>query len=91
MRYRKSIKLGKRSKLNLSKSGVSASVGVKGLSVNRSKRGTYLTMGILGTGLSSRVKLDGGSTSKKKAATGKKASAKAQPTGTHSQASYPPA
>ena len=90
MRYRKSIKLGKHSKLNLSKSGVSTSLGVKGLSLNRGKRGTYLTAGIPGTGLSTRVKLGGGSKPKKKAATRKKSSAKVQKAGARSQASYPP-
>lgn len=51
-RFRKSIKLGKGFKLNLSKSGISTTIGGKGLSLNLGKRGTRLTTGIPGSGLS---------------------------------------
>jgi len=51
-RFRKSIKLGKGFKLNLSKSGVSTSIGGKGLSLNLGKRGPRVTAGIPGSGIS---------------------------------------
>ena len=51
-RFRKSIKLFPGLRLNLSKSGVSASVGVKGATVNISDRGTRGTVGIPGSGIS---------------------------------------
>lgn len=51
-RFRKTIKLFPGVKLNLSKSGISASVGVAGATVNFSKRGTRGTVGIPGTGIS---------------------------------------
>jgi hypothetical protein len=52
IRFRKSIKVAPGLKLNISKSGVSASVGRNGLTANLSKRGTRTTVGIPGTGLS---------------------------------------
>lgn len=65
IRFSKSIKLGDLVKINLSKSGVSASIGKKGASVNIGKNGTYLNLspaiaGISGTGVSYRKKLTGG-------------------------------
>lgn len=51
-RFRKSIKIGKGVKLNLSKSGLSTSLGGKSLSLNLGKRGTRLTTGIPGTDVS---------------------------------------
>ncbi|MBQ9910361.1 MAG: DUF4236 domain-containing protein [Lachnospiraceae bacterium] len=62
IRFSKSIKLGNYLRLNLSKSGISATVGKKGATVNLSKRGTYLNLspsaiGIKGTGLSYRQKI----------------------------------
>ncbi|MBI5964896.1 MAG: DUF4236 domain-containing protein [Chloroflexi bacterium] len=51
-RFRKSLKLGKGFKINLSKSGLSTSIGGKGLSLNLGKRGVRSTVGIPGTGLS---------------------------------------
>lgn len=51
-RFRKSIKLFSGVRLNLSKSGVSASVGKPGATVNISERGTRTTVGIPGTGVS---------------------------------------
>jgi len=51
-RFRKSIKILPGVKINLSKSGVSTSVGKRGATVNFSKRGTRTTVGIPGTGLS---------------------------------------
>ena len=57
MRYRKSIKICKGVKINLSKSGVGMSVGVPGVSVSTGKNGTYLNTGIPGTGLYDRQKI----------------------------------
>ena len=53
LRFRKSVKLGKGLKLNLSKKGVGLSIGGKGArySINSSGRRTS-TIGIAGTGLS---------------------------------------
>lgn len=52
MRFRKSIKIMPGVRLNLSKSGVSTSVGGRGGTVNISKRGVRSTVSIPGTGLS---------------------------------------
>lgn len=52
MRYRKSVKICKGVKVNLSKSGASLSLGGAGHSVNFGKHGTRTTVGISGTGLS---------------------------------------
>lgn len=68
MRYRKSIKICKGVRLNLSKSGVSATIGVRGLSVNTGPRGTYLNTGIPGTGIYDRRKIGGGSSGASNAA-----------------------
>lgn len=60
MRFQKSIQICKGVRLNVSKSGVSATIGVKGLSLNLGKRGAFLNTGIPGTGLSDRRRLFGG-------------------------------
>ena len=67
MRFRKTITICKGLKLNLSKSGVSATAGIPGLSINVGKKGAYLNTSIPGTGLYDRHKLFGGNkkTSKK--------------------------
>ena len=52
LRFRKSFKIAPGVRINLSKSGVSTSIGGKGITANLSKRGTRLTTGIPGTGLS---------------------------------------
>lgn len=57
MYYRRRIKIAPGLHLNLSKSGISTSIGGKGFSINTSKRGTYLHSGLPGTGLYSRRKL----------------------------------
>lgn len=64
LRFRKSIKLGNLIKLNISKSGVSATVGKSGASLNIGKNGVYANVspsvaGIKGTGVSYRKKLVG--------------------------------
>ncbi len=59
MRFRKSIKITKGVKLNLSKSGASVTVGPgKGLSFNLGTKGAYLNWSIPGTGVYDRVRLD---------------------------------
>ncbi|HEX9449000.1 MAG TPA: DUF4236 domain-containing protein, partial [Dongiaceae bacterium] len=51
-RFRKSIRLAKGLRINLSKGGASLSIGGQGATVNLSKRGTKVTAGLPGTGLS---------------------------------------
>lgn len=70
MRYRKSIRLGKGLRLNVSKSGVSMGAGIPGLSVNVGRRGTYLNTGIPGTGIYNRQRLAGGASSTHRPAPG---------------------
>lgn len=57
--YRKRIKIAPGIHLNLSKGGVSTSIGPKGAKVTFGKNGTYLNKGIPGTGLYSREKMSG--------------------------------
>lgn len=52
LRFRKSLKLGKGVHLNLSKGGISTSLGGKGFTLNVGKRGIKATSGLPGTGLS---------------------------------------
>jgi hypothetical protein len=52
LRFRKSIKLFPGVRINLSKSGISTSIGKPGATVNLSERGARGTVGIPGTGLS---------------------------------------
>jgi hypothetical protein len=59
MRFRKSIKIAPGVKVNLSKSGISGTFGVKGASVNVGKNGAYLNTGIPGTGIYDRQKIGG--------------------------------
>ena len=59
MRFRKSLKIAKGVKLNLSKTGVSFTLGTgKGLSLNMGNKGAYLNWSIPGTGVYDRVRLD---------------------------------
>lgn len=51
-RFRKSVKIIPGVRLNLSKSGVSKSIGGRGATINLSKRGTRHTVGIPGSSLS---------------------------------------
>lgn len=51
-RFRRSIRLGKGLRINLSKSGASLSVGRRGATVNFGPKGEKLTVGLPGTGLS---------------------------------------
>lgn len=58
--YRKRIKIIPGVHLNLSRSGISTSIGVRGASVTLGKNGSYLNTGIPGTGIYQRQKLSGG-------------------------------
>jgi len=51
-RFRRSIRICRGLHLNLSKSGVSASIGIRGATVNVSGYGVQETVGLPGTGLS---------------------------------------
>lgn len=55
--YRKRIKIIPGIHLNLSKSGITTSVGVRGANLTFGKSGTYLNTGIPGTGIYNRQKL----------------------------------
>jgi uncharacterized protein DUF4236 len=57
--YRKRIKIIPGVRLNISKSGISTSIGVRGASMTFSKNATYLNTGIPGTGLYNRQKIAG--------------------------------
>jgi len=67
--YRKRIKIAPGVHVNLSKGGISTSVGPKGAKVTFGKGGTYLNKSIPGTGLYSREKISGSGTSKSGCAT----------------------
>lgn len=58
-RFSKSIRLGKFLRLNLSKSGIGLSAGVKGARLSLGKRGARATFSLPGTGLSWSKKLGG--------------------------------
>lgn len=61
--FRKSINLGGGIKLNLSRSGIGISGGVKGARISTSSRGTYMNLSIPGTGIGYRKKLSGSNSS----------------------------
>lgn len=58
LNFRKRIRVIPGFYLNLSKSGMSATVGMKGFNVNIGQKGSYLNTGIPGTGIYSRTRLD---------------------------------
>lgn len=58
-RFRKSIKIIPGVRVNISKTGVSTSIGGKGATVNVSKRGARGTVGLPGTGVSYSQRLTG--------------------------------
>lgn len=60
-RFRKSIKICKGVRLNVSKSGIGMSAGVKGFRVSSGPRGTYATSSIPGTGISYSQRVGGSS------------------------------
>ena len=51
IRFRKRVRLFRGAWLNVSKTGVSTSVGGDGVTVNLGKRGTHTTLNVPGTGL----------------------------------------
>ena len=57
LRFRRRIKIIPGVHLNISRSGISTSVGVRGASVTLGKRWTYMNAGIPGTGLSYRERI----------------------------------
>lgn len=57
IRFYRGIRLGKLARLNISKSGVGLSLGVRGLRVTTGPGGTFFTLGLPGTGLSYRKKV----------------------------------
>jgi hypothetical protein len=61
-RFRRSFRLLPGIRLNLSKGGIGASLGVRGASMNVGRRGTTTSVGLPGTGLSytSRIPFKGG-------------------------------
>lgn len=65
LRFGKRIQLGKYVRLNLSRSGLGVSVGVRGARLSTGKRGARLTLGVPGTGLSYTRQLSGGQRSKR--------------------------
>lgn len=56
-RFQKRIKIAPGVRLNISKSGISTSLGVNGATVNIGKDGVQRTIGIPGTGLSHRKRI----------------------------------
>lgn len=76
LRFRRTLRVAPGIRLNLSKSGVSTSVGPRGASLTLGRRGIYANAGLPGTGLSYRTRLDGKS---KTAAPEASAPAVAQP------------
>lgn len=58
LRFRKRVKVMPGVHLNISKSGVSTTVGPRGASVNIGKGGVHANLGIPGSGLSYRTRLD---------------------------------
>ena len=71
-RFQKRIKIAPGVRLNLSKSGVSVSSGIRGATVNFSRRGTRATLGLPGTGLSYSTKIGSKRRSKRGKATTEK-------------------
>jgi uncharacterized membrane protein YhaH (DUF805 family) len=60
IQFRRSLRIAPGIRLNLSRSGISTSIGQRGASVTLSRRGTYANVGLPGTGLSWRGRINGG-------------------------------
>src|SRR5216683_2678506 len=58
IRYRRSVTIIPGVRINLTKRGLSTTVGPRGASVNIGPRGTHANLGLRGTGLSVRARLD---------------------------------
>ncbi len=78
-RLQRRIQLGKFIRLNISKSGVGVSTGFPGFRVSVGPRGSFLTLGLPGTGISYRKKLGGKSKRSQKKEETPPASAQAAP------------
>ncbi|WP_081536292.1 DUF4236 domain-containing protein [Rhodovulum sp. P5] len=65
LRFRRTITLAPWLRLNLSRGGVSTTVGPRGASINFGRRGLFYNLGLPGTGLSYRARLSKPSASKK--------------------------
>ena len=61
-RYRKRIKVLPGIHINISKSGISTNIGVKGANITFSPKGTYVNTGFPGTGLYRRDKISNNAT-----------------------------
>jgi hypothetical protein len=57
-RFQRRIRIAPGLRINLSKSGLSLTAGVRGASINVGKNGVYRNLGIPGTGLSHRTRID---------------------------------
>src|ERR1019366_8305551 len=57
LRFRRRVKLLPGVHVNISRSGISTSVGVRGASLTFGKRGTYANTGLPGTGISWRSRV----------------------------------
>lgn len=57
LRFSKTIRLGALLRINLSKSGVSVSIGPRGCSLTFGSKGASASVGVPGTGVSWRTKL----------------------------------
>ena len=58
LRFNRRIRIAPGISLNLSKSGIGASIGPRGAKINVSSRGVYGNVGLPGTGLAYREKLN---------------------------------
>src|SRR5687768_5971856 len=56
-RFRRSIRIAPGIRLNVTRSGLSATLGPRGASIGVGRRGTFLNVGIPGTGVSYRQQL----------------------------------
>lgn len=59
LRFQKTISLGPLLRINLSKTGVSLSIGPRGCAVTLGPKGASASVGVPGTGVSWRTKLGG--------------------------------
>lgn len=59
LRFRKELRVIKLVRLNISKSGVSTTIGPRGLSINIGRRGIFRNLGIPGSGFFMRDRIAG--------------------------------
>jgi hypothetical protein len=69
-RFRKSIKIFPGLRLNLSKGGVSANVGIRGANISLGKRGAAVNLGVPGTGVGYQKRIDIGENPNSQSSTG---------------------